>query len=150
MLLGGVPAQGVYLPGGTCSGGCTCPGGVPAQGVYLSGGGCTCPDTPPLWTEFLTRTTENITLPQTSFTGGNKPLYKNVVQTWLNKTYFSAKTVTKLTSLDRSPQLNADPSRPLCRACIPIILQILFTETELERLDTWNVLLSPANEVAGR
>ena len=27
--------------------------------------------TPPLWTEFLTHATENITLPQTLFAGGN-------------------------------------------------------------------------------
>ena len=27
---------------------------------------------PPLWTEFLTHASENITLPQTSFAGGNK------------------------------------------------------------------------------
>ena len=27
--------------------------------------------TPPLWTEFLTHASENITLPQTSFAGGN-------------------------------------------------------------------------------
>ena len=44
LLLGGVPAWGVYLPGGcTCPGvylpqGCTCPGGVPAWVVYLPGG----------------------------------------------------------------------------------------------------------------
>ena len=30
-----------------------------------------CWDTPPLWTEFLTHASENITLPQTSFAGGN-------------------------------------------------------------------------------
>ena len=63
-LLGDVPARGVYLPGGTCQGGCTCPGrgtcpegvptqgGVPAQGVYLPRGvpawGGTCPGTRPL------------------------------------------------------------------------------------------------------
>ena len=41
-LLGGVPAWGVYLPGGTCPGrGCTCHGGVPAQVL-------------PLWTEWQT------------------------------------------------------------------------------------------------
>ena len=95
---GGVPARGVYLPGGACPGGCTCPGGVylPGgctcpDGVYLAGvslprgctcpGGCTCsegvylpggwlPRYSPLWTEFLTHATENITLPQTSFSGG--------------------------------------------------------------------------------
>ena len=30
---------------------------------------------PPLWTEFLTHATENVTLPQTSFAGGNKDLF---------------------------------------------------------------------------
>ena len=30
---------------------------------------------PPMWTEFLTHAYENITLPQTSFAGGNKCLY---------------------------------------------------------------------------
>ena len=29
------------------------------------------PDPHPLWTEFLTHASENITLPQTSFAGGN-------------------------------------------------------------------------------
>ena len=43
---GGVPAQGVYMPGvyllgGTCLGRSTCLGGVPARGVYLPMG-CTC------------------------------------------------------------------------------------------------------------
>ena len=46
-FLGGVPAQGVPS------------WGVPAQGGTSPG---TCP--PPLWTEFLTHATENITLPQ--------------------------------------------------------------------------------------
>ena len=62
-LPGGVPTQrgytcqGVYLPGGgvptrecTCQevylpGGCTCPGGVSAQGG-VPAWGCTCPGTP--------------------------------------------------------------------------------------------------------
>ena len=91
----GVYLPGVYLPGAcTCwgvylSGGCTCLEGVSAWGctcwgVYLSGGctclgctcpgGCTCPDTPHLWTEFLTHATENITLPQTLFAGGKNTL----------------------------------------------------------------------------
>ena len=63
---------GVYLPGpgGVClpgpGGGCTClvPGGVPGQALRP----------PPLWTEFLTHASENITLPQTSFAGGNNKL----------------------------------------------------------------------------
>ena len=48
-----------------------------AQGVCLLPGGgipaCTEADPPPpLWTEFLTHATENMTLPQTSFAGGKK------------------------------------------------------------------------------
>ena len=45
------------------------PGGVPGWGVYLPGGG-TCPGTPPV--NRITDTCKNITLPQTSFAGGNK------------------------------------------------------------------------------
>ena len=74
---GGVPAQGVYLPGVylprgcTCPGGCTCLGvyllggctcleGVPAQGVYLPRrctypGGCTCPGGVPAREVYLPR-----------------------------------------------------------------------------------------------
>ena len=60
---GGVPAQG-----GTCPGGCTCPGGyLPKAGVPARG----VPSGLPPWTEFLTHASENITLPQTSFVGGN-------------------------------------------------------------------------------
>ena len=90
---GDVPARGC-----TCWGVCTCPGdgpgpggctwswgvylvlgGVPAPGGYLvwgvpGRGGLTCPGTPPLWTEFLTHASENITLPQTSFAGGNQSI----------------------------------------------------------------------------
>ena len=49
-------------------------------GVYqVPGGGipaCTeAEPPPPPWTEFLTHATENITLPQTSFAGGNKSSY---------------------------------------------------------------------------
>ena len=83
---GGAWSQGVPAPGGVpgprdaCSerrwclvlGGCLLLGGclVPGGG----GGGipaCTEAD-PPLWTEFLTHASENITLLQTSFTGGKK------------------------------------------------------------------------------
>ena len=66
----------VYLAPGGCTWsqgvvknfrGCTWSrGGVPGLG------GCTCPSTLPLWTEFLTHASENITLPRTSFAGGNK------------------------------------------------------------------------------
>ena len=35
---------------------------------------------PPLWTEFLTHASENITLPQTSFAGGN--YHQSVITTW--------------------------------------------------------------------
>ena len=73
---GGVPARG-SARGGTClvpggvpgPGGCTCTGGVPAGGVYLPEG--YLPRYSPLWTEFLTHACENITLPKTSFAGGN-------------------------------------------------------------------------------
>ena len=59
LVRGGEPASG--------------PGGVPASGpggVYPSMQW----GNPPLWTEFLTHTSENITLRQTSFAGGNKVL----------------------------------------------------------------------------
>ena len=39
-----------------------------------SGGGFSTRRPPPPWTEFLTHASENITLPQTSFAGGNKPI----------------------------------------------------------------------------
>ena len=69
--------QHALLPGG-----CTCTGGVPAQGGVPAGGGVsaqgyTCPGTSPPWTEFLTHATGNITLPQTSFAGGN---YRNLAK----------------------------------------------------------------------
>ena len=79
-LLGGCTCRG-YLPGG-----CTCPeGGVPTRrgctcprGVYLPrgvpAGGVPAQVLSPLWTEFLTHASENITLPQTSFAGGNKSI----------------------------------------------------------------------------
>ena len=50
-------------------------GGVPGPGwsLVLGGGIPACTEVdPPLWTEFLTHTCENITLPQTSFAGGKK------------------------------------------------------------------------------
>ena len=52
---GGVPGPG----------GCTWSGGV-----YLAPGGVPAQEPPPLWTEFLTHASENITLSQTSFAGG--------------------------------------------------------------------------------
>ena len=54
-----------------CSQGVPSRGGVPAWGVYLPGGVLAQVLPPPPWTEFLTHATENITLPKTSFTGGN-------------------------------------------------------------------------------
>ena len=66
---------GVVCQGGVCPGGCVCQGG----GV--------CPGTPPLWTEFLTHASENITLPQTSFAGGKK-IYFILVQDQLQKVNF--------------------------------------------------------------
>ena len=52
-----LPGVGVSAPGGGVLGG---RGGIPA-----------CTEADPPRTEFLTHATENITLPQTSFTGGN-------------------------------------------------------------------------------
>ena len=61
---GGVWSGGVYLvPGGVPGlGGCLLPGGVPGPG------GCQVP--PPV--NRMTNRCKNITLPQTSFAGGNK------------------------------------------------------------------------------
>ena len=59
-----LPACCPYLPACTAPRGCTWLGGVPAQGVYLPRYSL------PPWTEFLTHATDNITLPQTSFAGG--------------------------------------------------------------------------------
>ena len=69
---GGVPARGC-----TCPGGCTCLGGVPAWGVYLPRGvylpGGVPAQVLPLVNR-ITDTCKNITLSQTSFVGGNKPV----------------------------------------------------------------------------
>ena len=68
---GGVPGLGGYL----VSGGVPGPGGTWSWGVYLvlvgvpGPGGCTCPGTPPVTR--MTDRCKNITLPQTSFAGGN-------------------------------------------------------------------------------
>ena len=65
----GYLAGEVYLPGGVY---------LPEGGVvYLPGGGCVCPATPPR-TDLLTHATEEITLPQTSFAGGNHVCYKSL------------------------------------------------------------------------
>ena len=100
-LPGGCTCWGLYLPGGICLKGCTCQGlgGLPAGGTCLEGGyltrvvylprECTCPRgytcpsggvpaqgrylprySPPM--NKITATCKNITLPQTSFSGGNK------------------------------------------------------------------------------
>ena len=81
----GVPTRGEYLPRGVYllgkgapAWGCTCPGGVPAPGVYLSQGmsggvpaegGVPAQVLPPV--NRMTDMCKNITLPQTSFAGGN-------------------------------------------------------------------------------
>ena len=74
----GVPAwsqRGVYLPGPRGGVPAWSRGGVPtwSWGVYLPGPRGAVPGQvlPPLWTEFLTHASENFTLPQTSFAGGN-------------------------------------------------------------------------------
>ena len=78
--------------GGECSGSVWSGGRVSALGGAWSQG-VWYPSMhwgrPPLWTEFLTHTTENITLPQTSFAGGNYQitslnLSKNLSTTWKN------------------------------------------------------------------
>ena len=74
-LLRGVPGLGVAL-----SGGCLVPSGAWSHQVPGPGGACSrrgrgipaCTEADPLWTEFLTHASENITLPQTSFASGNK------------------------------------------------------------------------------
>ena len=83
--------RGVYLPGGggvpaQGEGGCTCPGVYLPRGVYLLGGvpawggvpargGCTFPGAVPgqvlPTVNRMTDRCKNITLPQTSFVGGN-------------------------------------------------------------------------------
>ena len=63
LLEGGVPGP----RGGSAPGGCLVPGereGVVSQHVLRQ-------TPPPLWTEFLKHASKNITLPQTSFAGGN-------------------------------------------------------------------------------
>ena len=76
LLQGGVWSGGCLVPGGVCSREGVCSGGC----VWSEGGLSQCmlgyhtspaPDTPPLLTEFLIHAYENITLPQTSFAGGN-------------------------------------------------------------------------------
>ena len=72
--MGGVLSPGVYLvpevylvPGGVLSPGGCLPRGVSAPGGLLLGG--TWSGTPPV--DRMTHASENITLPQTSFAGGN-------------------------------------------------------------------------------
>ena len=61
---------GCLFPGGSGLGGA--PGGSgPGGGCFIQHILRADPPTP-LWTEFLTHASENITLPQTSFAGGNK------------------------------------------------------------------------------
>ena len=74
LLQGGCTwSQGVSAPGGcTWSWGGVCSReGVPGPGgcTWSQGGGTWSGTTSPLWTEFLTHASENITLPQTSFAG---------------------------------------------------------------------------------
>ena len=76
LVPGGVPARGVVPGGCTClvpRGGVVLGGYLPGlgAGVYLVLGGVPGQVLLPLWTEFLTHTSEIITLPETSFVGGN-------------------------------------------------------------------------------
>ena len=72
---------GVYLPKGDVP----AQGGVPAQGVYLPRvKGCTCPQGylprySPTPVNRMTDRCKNITLPQTSFAGGNKSCYLSMM-----------------------------------------------------------------------
>ena len=63
-----LPDGCTWLGGWGWGGWCICPGGCTCLGLYLPR------YSPPLWTEFLTHATENITLPQTSFADGNKAI----------------------------------------------------------------------------
>ena len=93
-IAGGSPCQGGLLAKGgllaresALPWGSPCQGGVClARGISLLGGlGVSLPGEwypsmhwgrhSPLWTEFLTHATENITLPQTSFVGGKKDVH---------------------------------------------------------------------------
>ena len=77
---GAVPARGCTCPGVYLPGGCTYLRGVPARGVYLPGG-CTCSGGVYLLRRYLPRYSphvnrmtdrcKNISLPQTTFAGGN-------------------------------------------------------------------------------
>ena len=68
---GGYLPRGVNLPGGYLPRGVNLPGGVPAQGGLPARGG-TCQGTPPIPpVNRMTDRSKNITLPQTSFAGGN-------------------------------------------------------------------------------
>ena len=79
----------MHCTGGFCSwGGVSAPGGVVSQHALRQ--------TPPLWTEFLTHTSENITLPQTSFAGGKN--ISNTVRNLLWNNY--ALYVNNLVSTD--------------------------------------------------
>ena len=104
-LLGGVPAQGVYLPGGvpaqvctcqggTCPGGCTCPWGVPARG----GGGVLAQVLSIV--NRMTDRCKNITLPQTSFAGGKKKLRKTLQILRLFTVALPPQSVTKVSGMN--------------------------------------------------
>ena len=94
LVLGGVLSPRGHLPrgvsaqgeGGVCLGGGVCPGGRLPQcmlGYHTPG----TRHTPP-WTEFLTHASENITLPQTSFAGGNEGRKVNAMTQELDVKYF--------------------------------------------------------------
>ena len=63
--------------GGPAPGGCLVRGMSGWGGAWSGGGIAACieADPPPLWTEFMTHASENITLPQTSFAGGENERY---------------------------------------------------------------------------
>ena len=83
-------------------GGCTCQGGVPAWGVYLPGGvpaqGVPAQVLPPV--NRMTDRCKNITLPQTSFAGGN--YRSSVLRFWMS---------LSLSDILQNPQMS---QRPMC------------------------------------
>ena len=70
-----MPGPGGAYPGGCLVWGCLLGGSGPGGAWSGEGGIPACteadPPPPPPWIEFVTHATENITLPQTSFAGGN-------------------------------------------------------------------------------
>ena len=89
--------RGGYLPGGcTCQRDGTYQGGVPVRGGYLPGGytsqGVPAQVLPPV--NRMTDRCKNITLPQTSFAGGNKVTAVKILQTCCSSDIYVRKDFT--------------------------------------------------------